>query len=278
MKIDLHMHSTASDGVLTPLQLAHRAAQEGVRVMAITDHDSLDGAVSLMGQPLPLRLLPGVELSLRDRKGLHLLGYGLRQDTPLHSRLRWLAQARVDRARKMAALLEQAGMPIDIEGLMATCAGSVGRPHLAREMVKLGYVADVQEAFARYLKEGCPCYVAGDRLSMDEALPLMRESGFIPVLAHPYELDVDDMTLRALVRSWQSKGLMGMEVYHPSARSHGFATLDKLARSMGLLVTGGSDFHQEDDRKHGVPGCTSPDWRQAEDDLAALEKAMNQRS
>ncbi|MBR4082262.1 MAG: PHP domain-containing protein [Clostridia bacterium] len=277
MKIDLHMHSTASDGVLTPLQLAHRAAQEGVRVMALTDHDTLDGATSLMGQSLPLRLLPGVELSLRDRKGLHLLGYGLRQDTPLHSRLRWLAQARIDRARKMAALLERAGMPIDIEGLMATCAGSVGRPHLAREMVKRGYVADVQDAFALYLKEGRPCYVAGDRLSMDEALPLMRESGFVPVLAHPCELDADDMTLRALVRSWQSKGLMGMEVYHPSARSHGFAALDKLARSMGLLVTGGSDFHQEDDRKHGLPGCTSPDWRQAEDDLAALETAMNQR-
>ena len=213
---------------------------------------------------------------MADMKGLHLLGYGLRQDTPLHRRLRWLAQGRVDRARKMAALLEQAGMPIDIEGIIAACAGSVGRPHLARAMVKLGYVPDVQEAFLRYLQEGRPCYVAGDRLSMEEALPLMHESGFVPVLAHPYELRVDDMTLRALVRSWQQKGLMGMEVYHPSARSHGFAALDKLARSMGLLVTGGSDFHQEDDCKHGLPGCTSSDWRQAADDLAALETAMNQ--
>lgn len=278
MKIDLHLHSTASDGVLTPAQLVERAAQEGVGVAAITDHDTLDGAASLMGRALPVRLLPGVELSLRDRKGLHLLGYGLRQDTPLHRRVAELSLARIDRARKMAALLEKEGMPIHIEGLLASCTGSVGRPHLAREMVKCGYVMDVQEAFVRYLKEGCPCYVAGERLSMDEALPLMAESGFVPVLAHPYQLEADEITLRRLVRAWQAKGLAGMEVYHPSAQLKGYAPLEKMARRMGLLVTGGSDFHQENDRKHGLPGCTSDDWRQAEEDLDALETAMNQRS
>jgi len=270
MKIDLHMHSTASDGVLSPRELVEKAAALGVTVCAITDHDALNGAESLRDTPLPVQLIPGVELSLNDMRSLHLLGYGLGRDTPLHRKVAQLAENRIARARAMAALMEKENVPVDIERILAEHPGSVGRPHLAREMVKMGYVRDVQEAFQRYLKEGRPCYVAGDRLCMKEALALMRESGFVPVLAHPYQLDVEENHLPALLRAWQQQGLMGVEVYHPSAATRGYAGLDRLARRMGLLVTGGSDFHQEGDAKHGMPGCTSGDWRQAEHDLAAL--------
>ena len=270
MKIDLHMHSTASDGVLSPRELVEKAASLGVTVCAITDHDALNGAESLRDTPLPVQLIPGVELSLNDMRSLHLLGYGLGRDMPLHRKVTQLAQNRIARARAMASLMDKENVPVDIERILAEHPGSVGRPHLAREMVKMGYVPDVQEAFQRYLKEGRPCYVAGDRLCMKEALALMRESGFVPVLAHPYQLKVEENHLPALLRAWQQQGLMGVEVYHPSAATRGYAGLDHLARRMGLLVTGGSDFHQEGDAKHGMPGCTSGDWRQAEHDLAAL--------
>ena len=275
MKIDLHMHSTASDGVLTPEQLVEKAASLGVQVMAITDHDAMDGAESLRDRELPVKLIPGVELSLNDMRSLHLLGYGLRRETPLHRKVAQLAANRVARARAMAALMEREGVPVDIERILAEHPGSVGRPHLAREMVRLGYVGDVQEAFQRYLKEGRPCYVAGDRLCMREALQLMRDSGFVPVLAHPYLLDVEETHLPALLRAWKEQGLMGVEVFHPSAAGKGYAGLESMARRMGLLVTGGSDFHQEGDEKHGMPGCTAGDWRRAEEDLAALESALH---
>lgn len=275
MKIDLHMHSTASDGVLTPLQLVEKAASLGVEAMAITDHVTMAGAESLRDKALPVKLIPGVELNLNDMRSLHLLGYGLRRNTALHCKVAQLAENRIARARAMAALMEKEGVPVDIERILADHSGSVGRPHLAREMVKLGYVKDAQEAFVRYLKEGRPCYVDGDRLSMREALQLMLDSGFVPVLAHPYQLDVEELHLPALLRAWQQQGLMGVEVYHPSAARKGYAGLDSMARRMGLLVTGGSDFHQEGDVKHGMPGCTSGDWRQAERDLAALESALH---
>lgn len=266
------MHTSFSDGVLTPAQLVEEAASLGVTVMAVTDHDTFRGADSLRGKKLPIPVIPGVELSLRGMRNLHLLGYGRGEARELRQTVADLARKREARAVAMLEKLAALGMPLQAESLAHE--GTVGRAHIARAMVAAGYVATVQEAFDRYLSEGCPAYVPGERLSMEEALPLMRRSGFVPVLAHPTLLGVDDMTLRTLLGSWQRLGLMGVEVYHPSRAGRGFDALARMARRMGLLVTGGSDFHQEGD-SHGLPGCTADRWPHADRDVQALEQAMN---
>ena len=273
---DLHMHTTCSDGVLTPRELVRHAAALGVTVMAVTDHDSFLGSDSLIGSETEIPVLVGTELSMRDMKGLHLLGYGMTDAGELRRAVSDLSHKRLNRARLMVQRLAELDMPLDYEALRSTCAGSVGRPHIARAMVAKGYVRDTNEAFERWIGSGCPAYVAGERLGMAEALPLMRRNGFIPVLAHPAELSKDDTTLRMLLESWQDQGLMGVEVYHPSQMSRGFARLDAMVRRMGLLVTGGSDFHSEGDGRHGRPGCTAAYWRNAAEDLECLQQAMRQ--
>lgn len=210
---------------------------------------------------------------MADMKGLHLLGYGMGDATELRRVVRDLAEKRLTRAARMVEKLTEMGFPLDYDELCASCGGSVGRPHIARAMVEKGYVCTTEEAFDRYVGEGRPAYVAGERLTMAQALPLMRHNGFVPVLAHPAELEKDDMTLRVLIEAWQKQGLMGVEVYHPSQEKRGFSSLDAMVRRMGLLVTGGSDYHCEDNR-HGQPGCTAIHWRNREADAAALLGAI----
>lgn len=276
MKPDLHMHTTASDGVLSPRALVDFAASRGVTLMAVTDHDTFDGADSLRGVDTPIPVLTGVELSMADMKGLHLLGYGMGEAEELRSVVRDLAEKRLTRAARMVEKLTQMGFPLDYDELCASCEGTVGRLHIVRAMVEKGYVRTTEEAFDRYVGEGRPGYVAGERLTMAEALPLLRRNGFVPVLAHPAELEKDDMTLRMLIEAWQKQGLMGVEVYHPSQERKGFAPLDAMVRRMGLLITGGSDYHCDDNR-HGQPGCTALHWRSCETDAAALLSAIRQK-
>lgn len=275
IKPDFHLHSTFSDGVLSPALLVEKAVSAGVTHMAVTDHDALAGADSLRGRALPIPVLTGVELSLRDMHGLHLLCYGDTEGGPLRARIAALAEMRVDRARRMVALLAERGMALDWTALLASCRGTVGRPHIARALTAAGYVDSVPEAFAKYLGEGCPCYVPGERLSMAEALSLARSSGFVPVLAHPALLGQESGALRALLRAWQRQGLMGVEVYHPAQPVDGYEALLHDVRRLGLLVTGGSDFHQDDD-SHGAIGCMAARWQDAEDDVRALLDAVAQ--
>lgn len=275
MKPDLHMHTTSSDGLLTPGELVNLAVSRGVTLMAVTDHDTFAGADSLRAKATAIPVLTGTELSLRDMHGLHLLGYGLGDAPELRRTVQELAQKRLTRAGCMLQKLADMGMPIDEAELRANCGGTLGRMHIARAMLEKGYILNLQEAFERYIGNGGPAYVEGERLSMAEALPLMRRSGFVPVLAHPAELELDDMTLRTLLASWQKQGLMGVEVYHPSQKARGFARLDAMVRRMGFLVTGGSDYHCDDGR-HGDAGSMLPYWRRAGEDAEALLNAMQE--
>lgn len=274
---DLHTHTAASDGMLPPMALVNAAADAGVTVLAITDHDTLDGVDSLRGQSTPIPVLTGVELSLRDMHSLHLLGYGRTEAVELRAKLHDLAEKRKTRAAQMADRLTALGMPIDLPSLLRETSGTVGRPHIARAMVRAGYVESVGEAFDRWLGEDKPAYVAGERLSMAEALPLLRRNGFVPVLAHPALLNKDEQTLLTLLSAWQKQGLMGVEVYHPSRKGQGYAALDAATRRRGLLVTGGSDFHGEGDA-HGRLGCTADDWPRREEDVRTLMDAMDSLS
>ncbi len=282
MKADLHTHTTSSDGLYSPEELVALAAHHRITLLAITDHDTFDGAEQIMAAKLmaakknaakpPMQMLMGVELSLRDMHGLHLLGYGRNMDTPLHRKVKELAEMRVSRAERMVQKLASLGYPLSMEWISAEVHGSIGRPHIARAMVEAGYVADVAEAFDRFIGDGGPAYVGGERLSMAEALPLMHESGFVPVIAHPMELEKPDAAIRYLLGQWQEQGLMGVEVYHPSA-GRNMAQLDRMARRMGFLITGGSDFHGDSGR-HGMLGCTAAMWTNAEKDVERLMEAM----
>ncbi len=282
MKADLHTHTTSSDGLYSPEELVALAAHHRITLLAITDHDTFDGAVQIIAAKKnaakknaakpPMQMLMGVELSLRDMHGLHLLGYGRNMDTPLHRKVKELAEMRVSRAEQMVQKLASLGYPLSMERISAEAHGSIGRPHIARAMVEAGYAADVAEAFDRFIGDGGPAYVGGERLSMAEALPLMHESGFVPVIAHPMELEKPDAAIRYLLGQWQEQGLMGVEVYHPSA-GRNMAQLDRMARRMGFLITGGSDFHGDSGR-HGMLGCTAAMWTNAEKDVERLMEAM----
>lgn len=273
MKPDLHMHTTASDGVLSPRALVDFAAERGVTIMAVTDHDTFDGADSLRGVETPIPVITGVELSLKDMKGLHLLGYGLTDASELRQTVRSLAEKRLTRAARIVDKLNQMGFVLDYNELRASCTGTVGRLHIARAMVEKGYVRNTEAAFDRYIGEDREGYVPNESLTMAEAIPLMRRNGFVPVLAHPAELEQKDVVLRMLIEAWKSQGLMGVEVYHPSQQKRGFAQLDAMVRRMGMLVTGGSDYHSNDNR-HGQPGSTALHWRNAREDVNSLLDAM----
>lgn len=273
MKPDLHMHTTASDGVLSPRELVDFAVSRGVTMMAITDHDTFDGVDSLREMALPIPVITGVELSIADMKGLHLLGYGLTEASELRGIVRDLAQKRLTRAQRMVEKLCHMGFELDYEAIRAACKGTVGRLHIARAMVEKGYVRNTEQAFDRYIGDDCPAYVPNERLTMAEALPLLLRNGFVPVLAHPDELEQKDETTRMLIETWQKQGLMGVEVYHPSWLKRGYPRLDAMVRRMGLLVTGGSDYHCDDNR-HGQPGGTCAYWRHAAEDADALLAAM----
>ena len=274
---DLHMHTTASDGVLSPMELAHFAASRGVTIMAVTDHDTLDGADALRGVDTPIPVITGVELSMADMNGLHLLGFGKTEAPELCRVVRELAHKRLSRAERMVEKLCGLGFALDYEEIRAKCQGSVGRPHIARAMVEKGYIRKTETAFDKYIGNDGPAYVPNERLTMAEALPLLLRNGFVPVLAHPAELEQKDVVLRMLIESWQKQGLMGVEVYHPSQQKRGYAQLDAMVRRMGLLVTGGSDYHCDDNR-HGQPGSTCLHWHQAGEDVAALLQAMDEQS
>ena len=238
--------------------------------IAITDHDTMDGAEAARKiVPSGMRLILGVELSLRDMRGLHLLAYGKKYSTALQAELESLSRGRESRADRMLERLMNLGMPLDREALHRRAAGSLGRPHIAAAMVEAGYVPDIKSAFDNWLGEGKPAYAEAERMSMTEALQLLADTGYVPVLAHPRELGLSDYQLRPLIEKWTGLGLRGMEVYHPSALKDGFAGLLKMAREFGLKITGGSDYHGfANDRC--LPGGMAECWTTAEKDLEFL--------
>lgn len=272
MLADLHLHSTASDGVLSPTALKSYVLSKGVTMMSLTDHDTMDGAMELycnQESPLPT-FVPGVELSMSNIHGLHLLGYGLRLSDKLQSVLADLKASRFQRMKEMLRRLDQMGIHVE---LPLDQLNAPGRPHIAREMVRQGVVTDMKEAFTRFLGHGRPAYVPGKKMSMEEAVPFLLSCGYIPVLAHPALLKHPPEELEPLLRSWVAMGLMGVEVYHPANSPEWQTILLSMARRHQLLVTGGSDFHQSGD-SHGEPGCMGGSWRTMMQDVDHLKQAL----
>jgi predicted metal-dependent phosphoesterase TrpH len=242
--VDLHSHTTASDGQLTPRELVREAARRGLRVLAVTDHDSTDGLAEAMDQARhhpPLAIVPGIEINC-DVEGaeIHVLGYGMAYEAPwFQTFCREQREERRARVHRMAERLAALDMPIDPAEVFAIVReGSAGRPHVAQVMVARGYVRSVREAFDRFLGAGKPGHVPRHKLSPGDAVRLLRRAGGVPVLAHPGLADRDE-----LIPGLIAAGLMGIECYyneHSPAQTAGYR---QMCRQRGLVATGGSDFH-----------------------------------
>ena len=252
--IDLHLHTTHSDGSLRPAEVLALAQKAGVTALAITDHDIVEGIPEAIdtGARLGIEVLPGVEISSFDGKSeLHILGYCINwQDETLLGRLATLRESRHRRNPLIIERLQALGLDLTYDEVRALAGTeSVGRPHIARLLIEKGYVASAKEAFDRYLAEGRPAYVARELPTPAEAISWIRDARGVAVLAHPTWVKESTDTLPAFVRTLKDSELGGMEVHYSTHTKQQTAKFLELAKQFGLLVTGGSDFH----------GLTKPD-------------------
>lgn len=245
MKVDLHIHTTASDGALSPQEVVRLAAKKGLSVVAITDHDSVAGiaAAKEEAQAFPsLRLIPGVEINTDIPNGeVHILGYFIDYESEeLKRTLEALRHSREIRAQKMIAKLGELGIQVEWQRIQELAGGgSVGRPHIAQAMWEQGYVPSLQEAFTKYIGRNGPAYAERERLSPEEAVKLVVRAGGLPVLAHP----ADTNDLEKFVVKLKEVGLVGLEAYYDGYGRKTIHQLVQLASKYGLLTSGGSDFH-----------------------------------
>lgn len=262
-KVDLHLHTTASDGALTPAELVQEAKARGLECIAITDHDSTNGIAGALaeGEAVGLQVIPGIEMSTDiPRAEVHILGYFLHyEDDQFQSVLRQLRDGRLDRASKMVGKLAEMGMPLSWGRVLEVAGqGSVGRPHIAQVMVETGYVASMVEAFASYIGRNAPAYVERYKLTPVEAVRIVRTVKGLPVLAHPAEV----VTLPDLLPELVEAGLVGLEAYYSDYSPEAVEGLLSLADEYGLVPTGGTDFHRRDPsgRPPQYPGDVWVPW------------------
>lgn len=253
--IDLHIHSTASDGTCTPSEILRMASEIGLEAISITDHDTLDGIRCAVNgsDPLYPRLLTGVEISTRAPQGfqvggsLHILGYGVdAHDQPLQLALSELQTARDMRVPLILQRLNGIGIPLSMAHVKAQAGeGSIGRPHIARALIEMGVAADIDDVFDRLLSKGRPGYVDKYRIPCRQAIDLIKQAGGVAVLAHPYLVPGGDQpdALAALLHALCDCGLEGIETYYPQHPPEAVALCLEMARRFDLLVTGGTDFH-----------------------------------
>ena len=247
--IDLHTHTTFSDGSLTPAQLVKEAAAIGLTAVAVTDHDTVDGLPEALaaGERHAIEVIPGVEINLEhDQVTMDMLGYFL-AGTPTGELQRELTELRTyrdERNARMVARLTELGLPLEPADLAAAGEnGAVGRPHIGEAMMRRGYVSSISEAFKLYLRRGAPAWVDRRRLSLSHALRLLRASGALPVLAHPGLIRTDAAGLNHIVRDAARGGLVGIECYYPLHDEETVAACLAVARKYALVPTGGSDYH-----------------------------------
>lgn len=246
--IDLHMHSTISDGTEPPEVVIAHAAAAGCVACALTDHDTLEHipAAQHAADELGITFIPGCELSCDAPVpgALHLLVYFVTPGCALDSHLGALQHARDHRNEAMIERLSELGMPLTVDEVVAIAGvGVVGRPHIAMAMIEHGYVDSVQAAFDQWLAKGRPAYVERDRLDVHTAIALAHESGGVAVVAHPHSLGLDDDALTEYLRDLRAHGLDGLECVYASYSPEERARLTDLAHALDLAPTGGSDYH-----------------------------------
>ncbi len=252
--IDLHTHSTASDGSLSPADLVARAREKGVTVLALTDHDTTAGLAEAAhaAKAQGITLVPGIELNITWPAGeFHLLGLGLTHTHPrLQHIIKDLVEQRKSRNKNIIRKLQQDGFDIDEDRLQkAFPQATLGRPHIAAQLVKTGACKTVQQAFDRYLGKGRPYYTHREGADLQESIQAIQDSGGVPVLAHPLSLYISWGRLEPVLAELREMGVAGLEAYHSGARRTEGIRLEEIGRRQGFFITGGSDFHGENVRK-----------------------------
>ena len=240
--VDLHMHSTASDGSLSPEAVVGAAAAAHLAAIALTDHDSVAGIASAReaGARLGVRIVTGVELSAIDADGeAHLLGLHLTRLEAIKRHLAVFRESRRARAGRIVERLRALGIPVTVDAVLAEAGdAAIGRPHVARALVAGGWAKDLRDAFDRFLGNGRPAFVPKYRLTLGEAIGIVHDAGGLAVLAHP-----GPSGTRARLEALRGDGLDGVEVLHPGHSSEDIARLSALTEHLGLLPSGGSDWH-----------------------------------
>jgi predicted metal-dependent phosphoesterase TrpH len=244
--VDLHTHSTASDGLYSPSELLHRAREAGLRVLALTDHDTTDGIAEARkaAQALDIELIPGIEVNTDiGGREVHVLGYFPEYERPAFQEvLQILRDARELRGQRMVEKLNQQGMHISWERVREIAQGTVGRPHVAAALLEAGYVQSVTEAFNKYIGSNCPAYVPRYKLSPEDAIHFIASANGLPVMAHPFTQPGVEILLERLAGMCQA-GLVGIEAYYGPYTPEQVQTLVELADQYHLIATGGSDYH-----------------------------------
>ena len=269
VQADLHLHTTFSDGRLTPTQLVELCADRGIRYAAVTDHDSTEGigeALEAARRFRDLEIIVGVELStdVQDSE-IHLLGYFVdHEDDELQGTLSAFRDGREGRARKMVERLDEMGLPVSWERVEELSGGgAIGRPHIAQAMVEAGYIEYPKDAFDRYLGRNGPAYVERARLTPAEAVRMVVSNGAVPVMAHPTfsvpRMDDEGVAeLRRILVELRGEGLAGMEVYYGVYEPDVVALLKSMADELGLIPCGGSDYHASGNPGEARPGDVGP--------------------
>lgn len=240
---DLHIHTTASDGVLTPEEVLKWAYNKGLKAISITDHDTISGMTKALSinRFIDLEIVPGIELNSEylDEE-IHVLGYYINYDNKsLLAKLKEIQQFRHDRAIKMIKNLKDLNMDISIDEVKKISKGeSIGRPHIAQALINKGYSKDIKSAFRDYIGAGCPAYADRYKLSTKQAIIMINDAGGIPVLAHPGLLKN-----KSKLNDILNQGFSGIEVYHSKHDNETVKSLKEIAKKRELIITGGSDCH-----------------------------------
>jgi hypothetical protein len=278
MLYDLHVHSTASDGLFTPRQIIDMALKIGLAGLALTDHDTVDGLESAIDyireKEYEIDFIPGIEINTEvGRSEVHILGYFIDyRNTMLNERLKEIKRARSERAIKMIDKLRKMGLIISLAQVKKLTRGDlIGRPHIARALMEKAYVFSEKEAFEKYIGQGKPAYVPRYRFLPEEAIDLVKNAGGIPVLAHPGLISDQD-----LISGVIDMGIEGIEIYYPEHDQMQIKKYIELARKNHLVITGGSDFHGTDEgsgrSRLGITGITQDLMRKLLDKKSEIKQ------
>ena len=245
VKFDLHIHTTASDGTDSPEAVVELAARNGFKVIAITDHDTVRGVpeARAAGKRLGVKVITGVEISAGGSTEVHVLGYGVKDVGRMEDTLARMRAMRETRMVQMVEKVRALGIDIELDQVTALSAGTVGRSHLARVLVQKGVVRDVREAFVRYLAPGRPAFVEREKLKVEEAISLIKACGGLAGIAHPGQNHGEAYWCGERFRALKPFGLRCIECYHMAHSAQVAAGFERIARTEGLLITGGSDYH-----------------------------------
>ena len=245
-QIDLHVHTTASDGTFTPTEAVKLAHSLGLEAIAVTDHDTVAGfdEARKAGEKLGVELVPGIEISTHFGRAVHILGYYIDPKSRiLADTLVWMIRERDVRNRRMVEAMAADGIPISYERMRDRFGTAIGRPNFGQILVELGYASSVQDAFDRFIEKGQKYYRSRKMLSIERTVETILRAGGVAVLAHPFQYRLDDAGLRELIEHCLDYGLGGMECLYSGYTAEQSAYLLRLAREYGLTPTGGSDFH-----------------------------------